>query len=284
MYIVDFARRLFRKGNIGIIIYLILNTLLVISLFNELWIGLLMYAISLTLALSPFGEWLLRVQQGCKPLSRQEHIERLLPLFNEVYAQAKKLDPSISGNVKLFISKDNNANAFATGRKTICLTKGLLSFSDEEIKATLAHEFGHLSNKDTDLILIVSVGNMIVTGMFVIYRFFFYIAGIMMSIINRSFGTLVITFFVDVILVAMMWLWTKFGTLLVMNSVRKNEYEADYFAHQLGYRDSLIRVLDKFDEMDNSELKGLWANLVSTHPDPDMRIGKLQQHEEKAVS
>lgn len=226
----------------------------------------------------------MRVQQGCKPLARQEHIDRLQPLFEEVYAKAKELDPYISDDVKLFISNDRSANAFATGRKTICITKGLLSFSDEEIKATLAHEFGHLSNKDTDLILIVAVGNLIVTGMFILYRIAFHIAGIMMSIINRSFGSQVVTFLVDVILVAMMWLWTKFGTLLVMKSSRINEYEADHFALQLGYKDSLISVLDRLGEMETGELKGLWANLVSTHPDPDLRIAKLQQYQEKAIS
>lgn len=47
MYILDFGLRLFRKGNIGIIIYLILNTLIVIGLFNDPLIGLLLYAASL---------------------------------------------------------------------------------------------------------------------------------------------------------------------------------------------------------------------------------------------
>lgn len=284
MYIVDFGLRLFRKGNIGIIIYLILNTLIVIGLFNDPVMGIILYAASLSLALSPFGEWILRKQQGCKPLVRQEHIARLQPLFEEVYAQAKKLDPYISDDVKLFISNDRIPNAFATGRKTICITKGLLSFSDEEIKATLAHEFGHLSNKDTDLILIVAVGNMIVTGMFVFYRIAIHAIGIMMSVVNRGFGSQVVAFLIDVVLVAFMWLWTKFGTLLVMKSSRMNEFEADNFASQLGYRESLISVLDRFDEMDTGELKGLWANLVSTHPDPDLRIAKLQQFEEKAIS
>lgn len=33
---------------------------------------------------------------------------------------------------------------------------------DEQIRATLGHEFGHLAHKDTDLILLISVGNMFV--------------------------------------------------------------------------------------------------------------------------
>lgn len=276
MYLVDFFQRLIKKKNIGIIIYLILNTILVIGLFQDPLVGIILYALSLVLALSPFGEWILRVQQGCKPLARKEHIERLQPLFQEVYSKAKVLDPSIPDDIKLFISNDSAPNAFATGRKTICLTKGLLEYRDEEIKATLAHEFGHLSNKDTDLILIVSVGNMIVTVMFIIYRVIFNVIGFMTSIVSRSFSGLIITFFINVILVGMMWLWTKLGTLLVMNSSRKNEFEADAFAHKCGYGAPLIQVLDHFSEMELGAAKGLWANLASSHPDPDQRIGSLQ--------
>ncbi|MDP5276456.1 zinc metalloprotease HtpX [Chengkuizengella axinellae] len=282
MYIVDFMQRLFKKGNTGIIIYLLLNTLIVITLFQDPIIGLIVYGISLVLALSPFGEWILRVQQGCKPLARKEHIDRLQPLFDEVYSKAKKLDPDLPDDIKLFISKDPTPNAFATGRKTICINKGMLEFSDEQIKATFAHEFGHLSNKDTDLILIVSVGNLIMTALFIFYRIIFTFFGSMFSVINHSLGSVLITFLIDIILVGMMWLWTKFGTVLVMHTSRSKEYEADHFAHQLGYGAGLIEVLDRFNEIDLGDTKGLWANLASSHPDPDQRIGKLQNLEDVA--
>lgn len=247
------------------------------AIFGDPLVGFIMYIISLVLALSPIGEWILRLQQGCKPLARKEHIERLMPLFNEVYNRAKEIDPSIPDGVKLFISKDTAPNAFATGRKTICLTKGMLEFSDEEIKATLAHEFGHLSAKDTDFILIITVGNMIVSALFIIYRIIIWFVGIMTSFINNSLSSLLMTFLIDVVLVGLMWLWTKFGTVLVMYSVRKNEYEADVFAHKCGFGTSLIHVLDRISQFDGQTSKGLWANLASSHPDPDQRIGKLQE-------
>lgn len=282
-YIVDFFQNFKKRSNIGIAIYLVMNTIIVIMLFGgfasiEGFIfGTLVYMFSLSVALSPVGEWILRLQQGCKPLVRKEHKERLEPLFEEVYRKAMELDPNLPDDIKLFISKDKTPNAFATGRKTICVTKGFLDFSDEEIKATLAHEFGHLSNKDTDLILIVTVGNMIVTALFVLYRVFFLFAGIMAGVMYRSLGTVIVTFFVDVILVAMMWLWTKIGTALVMHSSRQNEYQADKFAYDCGYGDNLVNVLESFNDLETGKSKGLWANLVSSHPDPDERIAKLQQ-------
>lgn len=279
MYIADFAKQLFKRQNTGIIIYLIINTLLVMALFQDPILGLVLYALSLSIALSPVGEWILRVQNGCKKLTQQEHLDRIMPLFEEVYIKARKLDPSISKDVQLFITNDPSPNAFATGRRTICLTSGLLQYSDEQIKATLAHEFGHLSHKDTDLVLIVCVGNMIVSIMFVLYRIVINVIGIMASIVNRSLGTLFVTLFIDVMLVAMMWLWTKFGTMLVMHTSRQNEYNADHFAYQLGYGDSILQVLDQFHSMEAGSSKGLWANLAASHPEPMSRIEKLKQIE-----
>lgn len=277
MYIVDFFQRAFRKENIGIIIYLILNTLFVMLLFGHPLIGIIIYGLSLVIALSPIGEFILRIQQGCRRIKRQDHLNRLMPLFNEVYARAKQKDPSLPDNIRLFISREQSANAFATGRKTICLTSGLLLLSDEEIKATLAHEFGHLSNRDTDLILFIAVGNLIVTIAFVFWRTFFWTIGTVTSVANRSFAGIIVTFLIDLVLVFCIWIWTKIGTLLVMHSSRKNEFEADRFAYDLGYGRELISLLNRFESMELPHSKGLWANLVSSHPETSVRIEHVEQ-------
>ncbi|HEY8362450.1 MAG TPA: M48 family metalloprotease [Tissierellaceae bacterium] len=108
--------------------------------------------------MSPIGEWILRIQTGSKQIKRKDYLNRLEPLFQEVLTKAREINPSIPEDVKLFMSEDKEPNAFATGRKTVCLTKGLLNYSDEQIKAVFAHELGHLGNKDTDFILLVTIG------------------------------------------------------------------------------------------------------------------------------
>lgn len=280
-YFVDFVKNITKKSNIGVFIYLILNTLIVVALFSGgfssvsgVFVGIIAYAISLVIALSPVGEGILRIQTGCKKIKRKEFVNRLEPLFNEVYAKAKKINPSIPDDVQLFMSNDEEPNAFATGRKTICLTKGFLGCSDEQIKAIFAHELGHLAHKDTDLILIITIGNFIVTAFFILYRIIFSFIGIFMSIASKDFGTLFVHCLIDLILVAMMWVWTKIGTVLVMHSSRQNEYLADEFAFNCGYGDNLALVLDTFS---GSGTKGLWATLASTHPESDDRIARLQE-------
>lgn len=284
MYVVDFFQKVVRKSNASVMIYMIINALLIVFLFSSgfsdlggIAAGLVAYGLSLAIALSPIGEWILRLQVGAKPIDQQAYLQRLMPLFDEVYAKAKIQDPTLPNDIKLFINKDMSRNAFATGRKTICLTQGLLEHSDEEIKGVLAHEFGHLSNRDTDLILLITVGNMIVTAFFIFYRWFFLVAGFMAGMMYRSLSTIIITFFVDVILVAMMTLWTKIGIMLVMHSSRGNEFEADNFAARLGYASPLIDVLDHPDFTESTQ-KGIVATLMASHPEPNQRIAKLQEN------
>ncbi|WP_315069322.1 zinc metalloprotease HtpX [uncultured Clostridium sp.] len=279
-YFIDFSKNIAKRGKIGVLIYLILNTLIVISVFSDgfkslsgIIYGLGAYILSLIIALSPVGEFILRVQTGCTRIKRKEYIERLEPLFNEVLAKAKKVNLSIPGDVKLFMNGDSEPNAFATGRKTICLTKGFLNYSDEQIKATFAHELGHLAHKDTDLILMVTIGNFIVTAIFIFYRILVMVIGFFIAIVSKNFAPLLINLFIDIILVALMWIWTKIGTILVMHSSRQNEYQADEFAYKCGYGDSLASVLDT---LQGSGTRGLWANLASTHPSSDDRIARLQ--------
>lgn len=293
MYLVDFFKKMTRKSNIPVLIYLVLNVFVIGTIVSSLfsmpfWQGLLMgivlYAVSLVIALSPFGEWILRLQTGCKKIKRVEQINFLEPIFREVYDKAKKLDPSIPDDVQLYINSDENPNAFATGRKTICVTKGLLHMPEAQIKATLGHEFGHLAHKDTDLILVVSVGNMIVTGIILGIRlvidFFHLIFAICTMFIGGSEGVFaaaingIYHLMITAIVVGLTWVWTKIGILLVMKSSRGNEYEADEFSFNLGYGNELCILLDSIS---GSGAKGLFANLASSHPDKDDRIAKLQE-------
>ncbi|NMA55055.1 MAG: M48 family metalloprotease [Firmicutes bacterium] len=280
-YLADFIKNLTRKSNAGIVIYLILNTLLITWVFSGgfsnpsgVLTGLLAYAVSLAVALSPVGEWILRWQTGCKEIRRADYLHRLQPLFQEVLAQAREVNPAIPQDVRLFMSDEAYPNAFATGRKTICLTRGFLSYSDEQIKATFAHELGHLANKDTDLILLVTIGNFIVTALFIIFRLFVRLVTICASIASESLGAVLMGFLIDGVLVFAIWGWTKLGTVLVMHSSRQNEYLADEFAFNCGYGQGLISTLHSF-RGDGS--RGLWANLAASHPESDNRIAKLQE-------
>ena len=296
MYLVDFFKRMTRKSNIPVLIYLVLNIFVITGIVSFIlgggvlpfWqcflIAIVLYSFSLLIALSPIGEWVLRLQTGCRKIKRVEQINFIEPIFREVYEKAKKLDPSVPDDVRLYMNSDEEPNAFATGRKTICITEGMLHMPEEQIKATLGHEFGHLAHKDTDLILIVSVGNLIVTAFILGIRLvidfchlLFSIGtafiggpeGVMAAITNAIYHAMI-----TAIVAGLTWVWTKIGVLLVMKASRANEYEADEFSFNLGYGNELCMLLDSIS---GASAKGLFANLASSHPDKDDRIAKLQE-------
>jgi heat shock protein HtpX len=282
-----------RKANIPVIIYLIMNVFVIggavaLMFGMEFWLALLLglglYAVSLAIALSPVGEWILRKQTNCKELSDPQQIQVLEPIFRQVYAQAKAQDPAIPDDVKLFINDDDCPNAFATGRKTICVTAGLLQLPENMIRATLGHEFGHLAHHDTDLILIVSVGNFIVNAMIMFFKICLEIGYFIMRIVGAFVGgdegwfmsiITSLSHWLTVLLVnGLTWVWTKIGVLLVMKSSRSNEFEADAFSASMGYANDLCMMLDA---VDGSDAQGLFANLQSSHPKKSARIAKLRE-------
>lgn len=296
MYLIDFFKRMGRKSNIPVIIYLILNVFIIAFIMHIMlgtsaelpfWasflIGIALYLVSLLIALSPIGEWILRIQTSCKEMTDPDQINFIEPLFREVYEKAKALDSTIPNDVKLFINEDPSPNAFATGRKTICVTEGLLHMPEEQIKATLAHEFGHLAHKDTDLILVVSIGNMIVTAFITFIRIMIEIFRVVMSIVALFCGgeegalaaifTSLYSAMITLMINGLMWIWTKLGTLLVMKSSRSNEFEADEFSFKCGYGNDLCALLDAIA---GGGGKGLFATLASSHPNKNKRIAKLQ--------
>ena len=296
MYLVDFFKRTMRKSNIPVFIYLVLNIFVIalilslvidngnIPFWKALLIGIVLYFVSLLIALSPVGEWILRLQTGCKKIKNDEQRNFIEPIFREVYDKARAQDPSISDSVKLYMNHDEAPNAFATGRKTICVTEGMLSMPVEQIKATLGHEFGHLAHKDTDLILVVAVGNLIVSAFILLFRLaidlvhlVFVFSSVFVGGSEGVFGAIISTvyhFALTAVVVGLTWIWTKIGVLLVMKSSRANEYEADEFSFRLGYGNELCALLNSFS---GTNANGLFANLVSSHPDKDDRIARLQE-------
>ncbi|MBO5410660.1 MAG: M48 family metalloprotease [Clostridia bacterium] len=308
MYLFDLFANIIRKKNFGVLIWFIINTALVTFLFGLILSeaiveiepalaylsGFLIYLVTIIAALSPIGEAIVRWQTGCRKIKDPQVLARVEYLFNEVKEAAVAKDSSLAKKIHFFISDDEAPNAFATGRKTVCITEGLLELGDEEIKGVLAHEFGHLANKDTDVLLMVAVGNMFVTLVAMlasaVIRAFNWLFGFIISLAMDEGGCVVgfltslVNGAVNLLFGAAMWVWTKLGVLICMTSSRQNEYFADKFAYDIGYGTRLKEALIALEGEDIPKAKGLWATLNSSHPETIKRIEKLDSYTADARS
>ena len=283
MYIISVLKNIFKANNIGTIIFFLLNAAVIIGVFSagntELigYVGIV-YVVSILISLSPIGEWYLSLFAGARKMRRIDMRNRILPSIQHVYRKAKAETPTLPETIILKVMYDPNPNAFAVGRKTICVTEGLFDLPDEMIEGILAHEFGHLALHHTDIQLLIGGGNFIVTVfMFILQAFSAIFTGVatVEALRSRSSGYGCLVSFFAIICGGLVWLWTKFCMLFLMWSTRANEYEADKYAFKIGLGYELAQALDTIGTgmPQNTLLKALY----STHPETNDRIGKLQE-------
>lgn len=283
MYLFSVIKNIFKTSNFGTIIFFLLNAAMIIGLFSaggeqamvEIFV---IYLISIVIALSPIGEGVLAMMSGARKMSRIDMRNRMVPIVQRVYRKAKAKTPELPKNIILKVMYDPNPNAFAVGRKTICVTEGLFELPDEMIEGILAHEFAHLALHHTDIQLLIGGGNFIISGFILILKA---ISAIFTSIAtiatlkSRSCTTGCLFSFFGILCSGIVWLWTKFCMLFLMWSSRANEYEADKYAFEIGLGYELAQALDTIGTgvPQSSFLKALY----STHPETNDRIGKLQE-------
>lgn len=277
--------RIVRLSNLGTLIFFLLNIGVLIGILfpsgagtEEAILLVICYLVAILLSLSPIGEWMLAALSGAHEIKRKDVKIRLIPLLEIVFEQATIITPSIVGSINLKIIYDSSSNAFAIGRKTICVTEGLLSLCDEDIMAVFSHELGHIAYKHSEIQLLIGGGNFFIAGLLLMVKLFCLAVTALFSIFainSRNVFLEIVIAIIGSISSLSIWLWTKFCMLFLMWSMRQNEFVADEYAFQLGYGSALARVLDceMCSPSDNELLKAL----LSSHPNTHDRIAHLQE-------
>jgi len=188
---------------------------------------------------------------------------------------------------RLYVIDADSPNAFATGRNpnhaSVAVTEGILGLlNDEELEGVLAHELGHVRNRD---ILISSVAATIAGAITMLSRMAFWFGG---SRDDRDRGG-------SPIAALLMLILAPFAAFLIQMVVsRSREYAADDTgAHITGNPYALASALRKLDAYSRRVplqatpstahlfiiqplLGGMsFGNLFSTHPPIAKRIERL---------
>jgi len=212
-----------------------------------------------------------------QPVTREE-----LP---RAYAAVERLTQKIGIPMpKIYVIPNDSPNAFATGRNpqhaSVAVTQGILNLlNDEELEGVLAHELGHVNNRD---ILIGSVAATIAGAITMLSRFGFFFGGNRDDRRGGGIGAL------------LMLILAPFAAMLIQLWVsRTREYDADATgAHFTGNPYALASALAKLDAYSRrlpmqatpstahlfiiQPFLGMnFGSLFSTHPPIAKRIERL---------
>ena len=147
---------------------------------------------------------------------------------------------------KVFIAENPQPNAFATGRSpqhaAVCVTSGLLArVNNEELAGVIAHELGHVKNRDT---LTMTITAVIAGAIGMLANFAFFMGGR-----RNPLGL------VGVLLVTLL---APLAAMLVQAAIsRSREFEADRAGAELTGRP--LWLADALEEIDRSARQTLNA-------------------------
>jgi Zn-dependent protease with chaperone function len=239
------------------------------------------YALSIAFALTPLAEGLYRGVSGVRRIATAQERNRLLPLFEEVYAEALRTDPKLPKGINLYIQNDMDINAFAFGRGTMVLTRGSIELLDDEcLKGLMAHEFGHFSHYDTVVILFAYIGNL---SLSLLMKCVYGIANVLLYMVRNKDSIYTFVFrLAHSIIIGVYKLILFIGDLILMSVSREHEYMADAFANRSGYGRELIDVLYQIHQVSISQPNSVIEQLRSTHPPLTERIRLLEELKNQA--
>jgi len=234
---------------------------------------LILYIISIVIALSPLGEMILRFIERIRPLYTKTEREYLYPIFEEVYNEAKEKHPELK-EIEICTIDTMAIRACAVGVKTIAVSRGAIeTFSENELKAIMAHEISHIINGDTIVRLLTTIGN----GIFALFVFVIKSAIMASDIIRDKEGfesglnkaiKMIFSIIVFVIVFP--------GEILLSIGSRQSEYRADRFAYRMGYGSYMIEALYLLEKINLGDNSSIVTRITASHPIVAKRIGILE--------
>lgn len=235
-----------------------------------------------------FGYWfsdkMAIAMAGAQPVSEQEAPE-LYAIVQGLCTKAGLPMP------RIYIAPDESPNAFATGRdpehSAVAVTAGILRILNRtELEAVLAHELGHVKNRD---ILITTIGSVMASVITMIAHYGVYFVGG-----RRDDGEEGIN---PIMAILMMIAAPIAATLVNLAISRTREFDADKTGAEIcGHPEALASALAKLEQVNNRMYsnvnpalgnmytvrpdRGNWiTNMLSTHPPIPERIARLEEME-----
>ncbi len=199
---------------------------------------------------------------------------------------------------KVYVVQNDAPNAFATGRNpkhsAVAVTTGITRIlNEDELKGVLAHEMGHIKNRDILISAIVATVASAIMFMAFMARWSLFFGGFGRSR-NQYAGLIGLAAILAVAILA------PIGAMIIRSAIsRQREYGADEAGARISGRPlalaSALRKLQMGAQMRPTKVNestahmytvsplrsDLMGNLFSTHPPVDERIARLERMAEQ---
>ncbi|MDQ6988189.1 MAG: protease HtpX [Mariprofundaceae bacterium] len=235
----------------------------------------------------PMAKRMYKMQQVTEPSTAKEKL-----VYNTVRELAERDGVKMP---EVWVYWDDAPNAFATGpgrnRSMIAVSSGLVNaLRDDEVKAVLAHEMGHVSNGDM-------VATTLLQGLMNTFVYFLasMIARVIASAVSRGGESSFMLYFA--INIVLQILFSILAMVVVMWHSRRREFRADAYAAAAYGPQPMIRALQKIealaqqtqpveeerggglapkDALATMKIHGKASSLFASHPPMAARIEALR--------
>lgn len=230
----------------------------------------MIYGAAMFLLFTPAGDFLIGLFLPTRKRSLRDD-EKITPAM-EIVRRLYKEKHNTDINPKILVMDFPDMNGMAFGRNTIALSSGLLKVADEdEIAAVLAHEAGHLYNKDGlyNVLLLVPLIPLL------------FITRLCWALVLGSYGILFIVSLAYAHIFTAFWLlsFVVLALHLLLEKLMRwpVEYRADQFALRLGGGAGLISFLERMEDQDIRAKEGFLQKYAYEHPPTALRIDRLER-------
>jgi len=227
--------------------------------------------------LSSAGENFIRqaIYNGRELLFESER-NYLNPLFREVYKEALKHNPNLSRDIELYIIDSLEIQAYALGKNTIMITQGAVNIlKEEDLKGILAHEFGHISNHFTKVLIFLQTSIWVATAAMWLYKVIARVIKYILKTKENDYGSGTIKF-ISFIIDSVFVIPIATVQFIIAVGRRTNELYADDFAAEIGYGEGLRNALILIHNLDLAKSRSFLERLMDTHPPTPERISRLE--------
>jgi heat shock protein HtpX len=257
-----------------VVLTVLVNWLVIYAVLSGIpygfWYSLLVTAAIIALAVSSVGEWWVRLSLQCRKPTREE-----ADVLRSPWEQATV---KLTQKPTLYVSDQQEPNAFAVGRNAVCVTRGLLiqDISGEEIAGVLAHEIGHVVHGDAERRRAAMAMNAVGNALSWVLVGFAALVALLGNVSNAHFVVNLFLVGIALLLKAMLWAVQRLIGLGLMAVGRKEEFRADAYAQSVGLGPGLVSYLRRTEYL-TVQQAGVWAALSRTHPPTAVRIDRLTQ-------